>query len=61
MCHCLGGLGVDGERRKQYSLTIILNSAESAEAGPGAGLGLKTGIRRAEAVYALIAGLHPQL
>lgn len=51
MCHCLGGLGVDGERRGQHSLATVLNSAESAEAGPGAELGLKAGIRKAEAKH----------
>lgn len=51
MCHCLGGLGVDGERRGQHSLAVVLNSAESAEAGPGAGLVLKAGVRKAEAKH----------
>lgn len=59
MCHCLGGLGVDGERREQHPLAIVLNTAESVEAGPGAGLGLKAGIGKAEAQHALRAGLRP--
>lgn len=45
---------MDGERREQHSLALILNSAESAEAGPGAGLGLKAGLRKVE------AGIGPQ-
>ena len=55
----LGGLGVDGERREQHFPARMLKSAESAEAGPGAGLGWKARIRKAEALLAPLAGLTP--